>query len=90
MLQFSLEITSFALLICETFGSTKFIRLGTYQVQGGMKLRIYVNIRLYPFSLVRILNLAPEIRRLSQPVPKGLSLWALLWPRMYIEGEPRE
>lgn len=79
MLKFSLKITYFALLIYETISWTKFIKLGTYQVQGSMKLMIYMDIRLYLFLWVRILNLAPEIRSLSQPVSIGLSLWALLW-----------
>lgn len=60
MPQFSLEITSFALLICETISSTKFIKLGTYQVQGSMELMICAKIRLYLFSLVGIWILHPR------------------------------
>lgn len=49
MLKFSLKITYFGLLIYETISWTKFIKLGTYQVQGSMKLMIYMDIRLYLF-----------------------------------------
>lgn len=74
-----------ALLICEAVGPTKFINLGTSQVQGSMELMGCVKMQLCPFSPVRILVRRPAHVPGSEPV--GLALDA---SRVYVHGEPRK